>query len=64
MMSNEEIEELIDLCEKKINEVAANILNANFTINPKIIKNENISCKYCKFKDICFKTNKNLLALK
>ena len=28
-----------------------------------IIDGDNISCKYCKFNDICFKTNKDLVYL-
>ena len=27
---------------------------AEFNINPKKIDKDNISCKFCKFKDICF----------
>lgn len=49
-----EIEEIINLCENKIKESFNEILNGHFTINPKIIKGENVGCQYCNFQDICF----------
>ena len=42
------------LWETKINEAIEGICNANFKINPKIIKGKNVSCSYCKYKDICY----------
>lgn len=45
--------------EKIINEKIDNILNRKFDINPKIYNKENISCEYCKFRDICFKKDKD-----
>ena len=54
VMSNEEINNLIEKVSEKINYAADNILEARFDINPKIIDNDNIGCKYCKYQDICF----------
>jgi len=54
-----EIDEIINLCESKIKEAVNDILNANFLINPKIIKDENVGCKYCHFKDICYHKEKD-----
>lgn len=36
-----------------------NIDNANFKIEPKIKGIDNISCKFCKYQSICFKTEKD-----
>ena len=57
------IKRIIKLVETKINEASFNILNANFDINPKYIKDKNIGCEYCKFKDICFVNPKNYIYL-
>ena len=44
----------IDIAKKKLNECVTLIEKGEFTINPKILKNKNISCEYCAFKDICY----------
>ena len=62
VLSESEIDALINNVDEKINEAATNIINAKFDINPKRIgfsKNSNAGCDFCKFKDICFKTDKN-----
>lgn len=59
VLNNEEINDLIDLASLKIEEAGEHIINHKFDINPKVINNENVSCKFCKFKDICFVTEKD-----
>ena len=59
-----EINNLIKLVDKKIEEAANNILEANFDINPKKINGINIGCEYCTFKDICFKKESDTIYLK
>ena len=59
-----EINNLIKLVDKKIEEAADNILEANFDINPKKINGINIGCEYCTFKDICFKKESDTIYLK
>ena len=61
MISDEGIKELINLVEDKILEASENILNSNFNINPKKYGNEDKSCTYCKYKDICYKRNSNYI---
>ncbi|MEE3342960.1 MAG: PD-(D/E)XK nuclease family protein [Bacilli bacterium] len=61
---NELIEKIYNLTDNKVNEAIDNILNASFTINPKKIGMNNIGCKYCNFKDICFSNEANLINLK
>ena len=56
VLSNDEIKEITDITESQIKNVIENIQSNNFDINPKISEGKNISCTYCKFKDICFVT--------
>lgn len=36
-------------------EAGHNILNNKFDINPKNVNGEDVSCKYCPFRDICYR---------
>ena len=56
VLSNEEMDNLIIKVNEIIDDVIKNIVDGNFNINPKVLGGKNISCTYCKFKDICFKT--------
>ena len=63
-IDNKKIDEIYNLVDKYINETVNNIKNNNFEITCKIIDNkDDISCKYCPYKNICFKTNKNNIYL-
>ena len=37
------------------------ILKAKFDINPMIIGNDEVSCKYCKYKDLCYKCEDDVI---
>ena len=63
VISDEEIEELYNVVETKIKEASKDILDARFDINPKKIKDEVRSCKYCKYKDICYMKNEDVVEL-
>ena len=64
ILNEEKINKIIDLVDKKIEEASINIENNNFNINPKSINNENISCKFCKYKDICYRKEQDIIYLK
>ncbi len=64
ILSDEQMDTLEEITEQKIEEAITNILNANFSINPKRIGMDNLGCKYCEYKDICFMTEKNIENLK
>ena len=64
ILDDTKIDKLIQITEEKIKESIQNISNANFDINPKRIGLDNLGCAYCKYKDICFKTEKNIETLK
>lgn len=59
-LSDYQVNQMINYTEKTISKSIDNIIDRDFTINPKIYKKNNISCKYCKFNDICFKTNDDI----
>lgn len=56
-------EEILRVVETKIEEAIENILNADFKINPKIVKGENVSCKFCNYKDICYRKYKDSIVI-
>lgn len=64
VLTNEQINLIYELAENKIDEAIDKITNGEFYINPKHVDKENISCKYCKFQDVCFMKNKDLVYLK
>ena len=63
LLTEKEINNIYKITDEKINECIKNIENAIFTINPKSIDEDNIGCKYCKYKDICYMTNKDIIEL-
>ncbi len=63
VLSTSEMNELTNTVEEKITECTNHILNAEFSINPKILDKKNRSCLYCKFKDICYKTKNDEVIL-
>lgn len=64
VLRNDQIEVLESITEEKIDGAIDNILKANFDINPKRVGMNNLGCKYCSFKDICFFTESNVKNLK
>ena len=63
VMSDDEINELIDLVDEKIRYAGNSILNGDFRINPKQIDKKNESCEHCPYADICFKRNDDLVSI-
>ena len=66
VMSNVEFEDLITLTDEKIEECIKNILNGKFDISPvkEEGKDDIKACQYCKYRDICFMTNKDIKTIK
>lgn len=56
VLSNKEMDDMIVKVQNIIDDTIKSVITGNFFINPKVLKGKNISCTYCKFKDICFKT--------
>ena len=63
VLSEDAINNLVDIVDLKIQEAFKSIKEGNFNINPKVIKGENIVCSFCSYKDLCFKTGKDLVYL-
>ncbi len=64
VLSDENFDYISSLVNDKIIECSKDILNAKFDINPKVIKDNNKSCKFCKYKDICYMQNDDIVNLK
>ena len=60
VISNGLFKSINNYTEEKINFAIDKILDGDFEINPKVINKENVSCKYCKFNDICYKSNEDI----
>lgn len=60
VFSQNELSNMLDIVDKKIEEAVTNIVRGDFDINPKQIKFKNISCTFCKFKDICYRTEEDI----
>lgn len=56
ILNTNQIDKLIDLCKNNIGASITSIENADFKINPKVIKDDHIGCKFCPYNDICYKT--------
>ena len=63
VLSDKEMDKLTEITENKINEGAELITNGAFDIAPKKIIKTNYGCDLCKFKDICFHTNDDIVEL-
>lgn len=63
VLSSEDIDKIIDLTEGVVNNTLYEITKGNFPINPKKIGNNNVGCEFCKFKDICYKTENDFVLL-
>lgn len=61
VLSTDDMNNLINKVDEKIDECIDNILTPKFDINPKRYEEKNISCKYCKYKDLCFMSEDDLI---
>lgn len=64
VLTDKQIDDIIQLTEEQIKKAVRNIVDANFTINPKRIGKEDISCTYCPFADICYHSEEDVVILK
>ncbi len=64
VIDNENIDKIVNIIENKIRENAKDIEEAKFDINPKKQKDDLIGCKFCKFNDICFRKEEDIVKIK
>ena len=60
LINDDEINNMIDIVDNHINSVIKSIKEGNFEINPKRIDNELVGCKFCKYKDLCYRKEENI----
>ena len=63
ILSDKEIDKLYKLVEEKVKEACKILLDADFRINPKSVDGILLGCDYCKYKDICFRKNEDIVDL-
>lgn len=65
VLSKEEMDSLIDLVDRKIDYARDTIIEADFAINPKRLSDDKevTGCKYCHYRDICFRKNEDIVIL-
>lgn len=61
VISDEKIEEMINLVDEKVKSAADKIFSGDFVINPKQINKKNESCEYCPYWDICFRKDEDIV---
>lgn len=64
VLNEEKFQYLENLVHKKIEEADFKIRNAQFMIQPKRIGKNLVGCDFCKYKDICFRREENIVSLK
>ena len=63
LMNDDTLLELIKYTKNIVEKETDEILNADFQINPKVYGKDNVSCELCKFKDLCFHKNEDIIRL-
>lgn len=63
VLNDKEVYDMIRYTKKQIEKSMNEILDGDFTINPKVYDGKNISCEFCSFKDICYKAQKDTVYL-
>ena len=53
-LNSEDFNKLNNDVIDSINKAFITIASGDFKINPKRINNNNVTCSYCKFKDVCY----------
>jgi len=64
VLSEEKFQKLEQIVHTKVEEADMKIRNADFRINPKRIGKDLIGCEFCKYKDICFRREEDIISLK
>lgn len=63
LLDEDTFNKVMEVISSNIENAIKDINNLDFTINPKKLKNDNISCEFCPFKDICYMTNDDIVEL-
>ena len=63
VLSDETLLDMLKFTKNHISEKVDEILEGDFSINPKVYNQENIACRFCHFKDLCFMKDTDLVYL-
>ena len=63
LFNDSDIEKIDRIVDERINEVVEAIWNGDFPINPKRVKGELIGCEFCKYKEICYRREEDIVDL-
>ena len=63
VLSDEMVYDITKYTDQLIHETTDDIIDAKFTINPKVYNKENVSCKYCQYQDMCYHDDSDLTYL-
>ena len=64
LLEEDDVDNFVRLVDDRIDNGINDILNAKFDINPKRIGNINEGCSFCRFKDLCFMKEEDIVNLK
>ena len=60
LLNENKIKKIIDLVEEKIDNATNDIIDNKYDINPKYFDQNKYSCKFCKYKDICYRKSSDM----
>lgn len=63
ILTEEQIDLLTHLVEKKIKQAEQEIIEGHFDINPKRIGEELKGCEFCQYKELCYKKEEDIINL-
>ena len=61
VMDDDTLLSLVKYTKDEIENKLDKIIDGDFSINPKSYAGKNVSCEYCKFKDICYMKDSNII---
>lgn len=60
VINDDTLYDLVKYTKNYISKETDDIIDGDFSIDPKYYDGENISCKFCEYKDLCYMKEKNL----
>ena len=63
LFNDSDIDKIDKIVDERINEVVGAIEEGDFPINPKRVKGELIGCEFCKYKEICYRKEEDIVDL-